>query len=170
MEWQARVRAAFDGTTPPDDDVIEELAEHAAEAYQAARAEGRGDAEAHADVEAQLRQWAADPFALRRPGGRPPAPPPPPASARLFTGMAHDVRYAWRVLRRQPGHAAAAIATMGLGIGATTIIFSVLYGVLLKPLPWPGADRLVRLSETRQGGANRFGSILTNATYRAWRD
>ena len=59
---------------------------------------------------------------------------------------------------------------MALGIGATTALFSVADGVLLKPLPWPDADRLVRLSETREGGNDVFAGILTNATYLAWRD
>ena len=170
MEWTARVRAAFEPTGQPEDDVIEELAQHARDADEALRAEGRSEAEARVVVERQLRQWAADAAALRR-RARPPAPPPPSSSSGpLLGGLLQDVRYAIRLLGRQPGHAAAAVATMGLGIGATTIIFSVLYGVLLKPLPWAGADRLVRLSETRQGGANRFGAILTNATYRAWQD
>ena len=50
-----------------------------------------------------------------------------------------DIRYAFRLMRRQPGFSAVAIVTMALGIGATTLIFSIADGVLLKPLPWPEA-------------------------------
>ena len=58
---------------------------------------------------------------------------------------------------------------MALGIGATTVLFSVTYGVLMKPLPWPNASRIVVLKETRGGSAPRFGEF-TNAAYLAWRD
>ena len=68
-----------------------------------------------------------------------------------------DTRYAWRLLRRQPAYAALVIATMGLGIAATTVLGSVAYGVLLKPLPWADAPRLVRLYETAR--AARGGSV-----------
>jgi putative ABC transport system permease protein len=83
-------------------------------------------------------------------------------------GLAQDARYAGRLLRRQPGYAAVAILTMALGIGATTTLFSVAYGVLLKPLPWPDADRVVRVTETRKGQSGRIRGTITNGSYLAW--
>lgn len=59
-----------------------------------------------------------------------------------------DLKYGWRQLRNRPGFALAAMLTLAIGIGATTSIFSVVYGVLLKPLPYREPDRLVQLWET----------------------
>jgi putative ABC transport system permease protein len=80
-----------------------------------------------------------------------------------------DLRYAARVLRRQPRHALLIVLTLAIGIGATTLLFSVTYGVLMKPLPWPHADRLVVLTETRGGNPPRFGAF-TNTAFLAWRE
>jgi putative ABC transport system permease protein len=55
-----------------------------------------------------------------------------------------DVQYAWRTIRRNPGFAAAVILSLGLGIGGTTAIFSVVNAVLLRPLPYPDSGQLYR--------------------------
>jgi putative ABC transport system permease protein len=81
-----------------------------------------------------------------------------------------DLQFAWRLLRKQPAYATLVVATMALGIAATTVVGSVAYGVLLKPLPWADAPRLVRLYETREGSTRRFRPMMTNASYRAWRE
>lgn len=62
-----------------------------------------------------------------------------------LTGLALEIRHAWRGLRRERGFAAAAILTLGLGIGLTTAIFSLIEGILLRPLPYAEPDRLVRI-------------------------
>ena len=57
--------------------------------------------------------------------------------------MFTDIRLALRTLPRMPGFSLAFILTLGLGIGANTAIFSVINGVLLRPLPYPEADRIM---------------------------
>jgi hypothetical protein len=94
MEWTARVRAAFPDERRPEDDVLEELAQHAADAYAAEGALGRSHEEALEAVDRQIREWALDPAALQRRIRRRPAPAPPPVSAPLFSGVLHDARYA----------------------------------------------------------------------------
>ena len=166
-----RVRAAFAAAGHvPDDEVIDELVQHAQAMYDAARADGCSRAEADRRVAEQLDRWLRDAKALRHRTRRLPAvEAPQAASASYSAGLAQDVRYAARLLRRQPRYALLAILTTALGIAATTVLFSVTYGVLMKPLPWPDADRLVVVKETRGGKSPRFRSF-TNTAYLAWRE
>jgi putative ABC transport system permease protein len=68
----------------------------------------------------------------------------------MLESIVRDIRFAGRGLRRSPGFAAAAILTLALGIGATTTVFSVVYAIVFKPLPFPNADRLVRVIQLLQ--------------------
>jgi len=83
--------------------------------------------------------------------------------------LLRDVRYTFVMMRRAKGFTAAALATLALGIGATSAVFSVVYGVLLRPLPYPDADRLVRLSEEHPGANSPLRQpMLSNLTFYAW--
>ena len=63
--------------------------------------------------------------------------------SRPMSGFVQDLRYACRILLRQPAYAAFVIGTLAIGIGATTAVFSVVHGVLLRPLPFAESDRLL---------------------------
>ena len=72
--------------------------------------------------------------------------------------FAQDARFALRALRRNPGFATGATTTLAVGIGAVTIMFAVVSGGLLTPVPYPQPDRLVRLQE-RTGRPTQFGNL-----------
>jgi predicted permease len=69
-----------------------------------------------------------------------------------LSSLGADCRYGLRQLRKNPGFTAVAVLTLALGIGATTAIFSVVYGVLLRPLPYPGANRIMAVFEVNSKG------------------
>ncbi len=70
--------------------------------------------------------------------------------------MLRDLRFAWRELRKKPGLALTAIFSLMLGIGATTSVFSVIYGLLANPYPYLGADRMIHLTVINESGDTRW--------------
>jgi putative ABC transport system permease protein len=86
---------------------------------------------------------------------------------RLLGDIAQDLRYGLRSLRHSPVFTAVAVLTLALGIGATTAIFSVVDGVLLKPLTYPASDRIVRVlthwTKTGHDGNNLSGGDFVDA-------
>jgi predicted permease len=88
---------------------------------------------------------------------------------RALADLGADVRFAWRVLAKSRWFTGVAVLTLALGIGSTTAIFSVVYGVLLKPLPFQAPDRLVALYHVAPGfGTNELPQ--SPATYFTYRD
>jgi len=79
-----------------------------------------------------------------------------------------DVRYAARTLAKSPGFTLAAVLALALGIGANTAVFSAVYGVLLRPLPYPDADRLA-LVHMRFSPQNNDRGTLSIADYLDWK-
>src|SRR6478736_894162 len=83
--------------------------------------------------------------------------------------LLQDVRYALVTMRRNVGFTTAGLLTLALGIGATTAVFSVVYGVLLRPLPYADPSRIVRVSEEHPGAVSPLRApMLSNLTYFAW--
>jgi putative ABC transport system permease protein len=84
-----------------------------------------------------------------------------------FESLLQDLRGGLRSIRQAPGFAAVVILTLALGIGANTAIFSVVYGVLLRPLPYPSGERLVLMGES---AGKATGISVTWINYQHWRD
>src|SRR5688572_30715096 len=83
--------------------------------------------------------------------------------------VTRDARHALRMLLHSPGFSLVAAATFALGIGVNTAVFSVINGLLLRPLPYPDADRitLIWMDNRRQGIRE---DITSYPNYRDWRD
>lgn len=79
-----------------------------------------------------------------------------------MSALLQDLRFALRTMRRAPGFTSAVVLTIGIGVGATTGIFAVVNGVLLRPLPFDGSSRVVRLCETHPSVGNWCGASPSN--------
>jgi putative ABC transport system permease protein len=156
--WRGYVREQLPPLNVPAErelEIIEELAVQLESTYDRARENGAGEDEARRLAIGEVPDWNA--FARtvaaveRRPA--PPATTGAPSGG-VMTGITQDVRYALRGLMRAPGFAAVSIVTLALGIAATTIVYSIVDGILLRPLPIKDADRVVMAREFINGAEN----------------
>ena len=170
-DWAPHVRARLRSlrlSPVREAEIVDELSQHLEDRYRELIAGGASPSEAAESALAEFRGTdvlARSMAPLRQAHSRPSVTPGAPA-AHVLAGLWQDLRCAARILRYQPGFAAATVLTLALGIGATTAIFSVVHGVLLKPLPFHDPDRLVDLSHTSPDGSRNQGP----ATYFTYRD
>jgi predicted permease len=154
--WQRRLRALFN-RAGSEQDLSDEMRFHLEmEAAQLAR---DGAPAPDARREARRRFGSVDRYTeeLRDERG-----------GRRLDAMAQDLRYALRLVRRSPAFASMVVLTLGLAIGATTAVFSVVNAVLLRPLPFARPDELVRVyAQNPDASQPRFS--VSHADYLDWR-
>lgn len=155
IDWRSHVRTHL----PPlavsaerEIEIVEELAIQLEATYERARASGASERDAMERALGEVPDW---PALARRLGrverrvARPPAAGAPSGGA--MTGLVQDLRCAIRALQRAPGFAAVSIVTLALGIAAATVVYSLVDGILLRPLPIEDPDRVVLARETIDG-------------------
>ena len=84
--------------------------------------------------------------------------------------IARDIRHAWRLLRRTRGFTVTAVAVLAISIGANTAVFSVVNSLLLRPLPYPDADRIVQVVITHDPSRLTYTLDTSIPKYVAWKD
>jgi predicted permease len=166
-DWRAHVRRHLPplAISPERElEIVEELAQQFEAAYDDALSRGLSDGDAQAVALREVPDWnvlGASLTSVERPIASHlptqflfPHQQTAVGAARggFMSGFIQDVRYAIRALRRAPGFATVAISTLALGIGATTIVYSLVDGILLKPLPIADPDRVMFAREVTATG------------------
>jgi putative ABC transport system permease protein len=149
-------------------DIVQELAQHLDEHYRELLGEGQAPDEAERLTLAQFREGnlLAQYMAPLRQAQATPPPTIGAPTGHIFSDLGQDCRHAVRVFFKHRGFTATAVLTLALGIGAITAIFSVVYGVLLRPLPFAQAEALVSLKQLAPHGAGANHGLATYLTYR----
>jgi putative ABC transport system permease protein len=189
-DWQAfvRTRLRLPGLTPERESrIVRELAAQLEDFNREAIAGGANETDADAHACQQIHDWermaqdvwladrrnaksryerTIEPRLERLTSRQPGLPHRNRGGLLVFANILRDMRYAIRQLARTPGFTVVAIVTLALGIGASSAIFSVVNGVLLRPLAYPDPNALVRVHELLQ----KFGRFsVAPATFLDWR-
>ncbi len=133
-------------------EIVEEMAQHFESRYEELLTRGATSEDAKRELLAELSDGVSLAQELRRVERSVKREPDALHTRRLrvFGDLWRDLHYGIRLLARRPGFASIAVLTLALGIGANSAIFSVVYAVLMRPLPYHEADRLVWITERHE--------------------
>lgn len=156
-DWAPEVRARLSSlrlSPTRESEIVEELSQHLDDRWRELIAGGASSDDAAELVLAEFRSGdaLAKYMAALRQAHAPTSITPGATSGNLLSNISQDLHYAARGIVRAPGFSATVILTLALGIGAATAIFSVVYGVLLRPLPYPEPGRLTAIWEVNRRG------------------
>jgi putative ABC transport system permease protein len=147
-DFKAEIRKSIAGLNLPlerEAEIVEELSQDLEERFEKALSEGASEEEAKQLASEELVQPNSLGAQLKRvkmPLRRPSLAIGAKKTRQRFAGFWDDIRFGVRMLRKQPGFAFVAILTLGIGIGASTAMLSLVHDVLLRPLPYARSDRL----------------------------
>lgn len=160
-EWVRKTRMLF-GRDRYRRELAEEMAFHQQEAQRAHEMEGMAPVEARRAAKLAFGNvYKLQEESQREAGFR-------------WESLWQDVRFAMRQMRRSPGFTLAVVATLALGIGANTAIFTVVHATLLRPLPYPQAERILSIRDQKVAGISTGGLVGVPRFYdlaarsRAW--
>lgn len=154
-EWNEEIRARLVHlrlAPTREDEIVEELAQHLEDIYEEKLGEGTSSEEAERAALEELNGGLAQ--ELRQTERSAPNDRAVLGGGRInmFADLWQDLLYGFRMLLKQPAISLAAVLTLSLGIGATTAIFSVINGLILRPLPYPKPEQVMKLSQVDSKG------------------
>ena len=146
-DFKSEVRRSIAGlklSAADEEQIVEELSQHLEEQFENAINHGASDEEAKQLVldDLSASELLSGQLESLKPRAPRTAPIGAPKARHWFTGFWDNIRFGLRMLRKQPGFTIVAILTIGIGVGASAAMLSLVQDVLLRPLPYAHSDRL----------------------------